>query len=64
MFISYSTKEEEVNNDIETIYTVNIILDGEKYYYESLTPITVNEVKRKLERLKIYISLEVMVNET
>jgi len=52
MFISYSTKEEEVNNDIELIYTVNIIIDGEKYYYESLTPITVNEVKKKIRTIE------------
>jgi len=52
MFISYSTKEEEVNNDIELIYTVNIILDGEKYHYESLTPITVNEVKKKIRTIE------------
>jgi len=52
MFISYSTKEEEVNNDIELIYTVNIVLDGEKYHYESLTPITVNEVKKKIRTIE------------
>ncbi len=58
MFISYSAKEETVNDDIELIYTVNIIIDGEKYHYESLTPITVNEVKKKVRTIENSIKFE------